>query len=416
MANGDKILINNYNKTRNITRTIYLYGIYNNEHIYEVSQRKLSNEKTRIKSIYATHYKSEYYKNRKYIGLFYDQIYHSKNFLANSYFIRTFTDDDFILYFSLLEIINDKPKGVEEIIGEFDSIREDIDTISKSTFDRKLSQLCKEGLVEKIPQRKHLFKLKEEFFKDFSSEEKVDILHAVMFFVGITPYKVPGHYLIETLKNYSDVNVNNFYDDKNNYLGWFSYTNNHIQNILDEIILYNIEENKAVQIKNKNMQCDFYYQYKICDKICGRMYVLGKVIEDNKITNKDIIFRLDRIKEAKKIKYPKNCNKVERKDLKMWCASFDPQKENIEIEKVEAIFYINEVEKMYLVEKIKKEKQWGKFEKIEDNKFFFSIDVSDAMEMLPWFRSYEGYVVVLHEKLREALQQERQEMLEMYMD
>ena len=415
MSKTHKVLINNYNKTRNITRTIYLYGIYNNEKMYGVSQRKLSNEKARVKALYKDNYKSEYYKNRKYIGLVYDKICHTKNFLANSYFIKTFTRQDFILYFSILQILNDKPNSIEEILFEFDKKRCEVDTISKSTFDRKINEMQKEGILQKIQKgNKFLYKLEEEFFGDFSKEERKKILYATMFFNGITSYKVPGYYLLETLKNYSEINENDFYDNNSNYTDWFSYTHSFIQNILDEIILFEIEENKCVKIINSNMECDFYYTNPIIDNNYGRIYVMGKVIENNKITDKDIIFRLDRIKETKLLKKVETTENISIKDRKMWCSSFNPNIEDIKYEKVEAIFYIDEEEKYYLVDDIKREKKWGVFEKIEENKFLFSIEVSDPMEMLPWFRSYEGYVVVLHEKIRNILKNEREKLLEMY--
>ena len=69
MSKTQKMLINNYNKIRNITRTVYLYGIYNNRQMYPVSDRKLSNEKLRIKHLYKNHYKSEFYNNKKYIRI-----------------------------------------------------------------------------------------------------------------------------------------------------------------------------------------------------------------------------------------------------------------------------------------------------------------------------------------------------------
>ena len=60
------------------------------------------------------------------------------------------------------------------------------------------------------------------------------------------------------------------------------------------------------------------------------------------------------------------------------------------------------------------EKQWGTFERIAENKFLFTIEVSDVMEMIPWFRSYEGYVVVLNDKIRDILIEEREEMIKVY--
>ena len=415
MSKQQKMLINNYNKIRNITRTVYLYGIYNNRQMYPVSDRKLSNEKLRIKHLYKNHYKSEFYNNKKYIGLFYDKVYYSRNFMAKSYFIKTFTNDDFILYFSLLEILSDEPRDIDDILDEFYNKRDDGEIISKSTFIRKINELNKEDIIQKVLiTNKYYYKLKEEFFKDFSTREKQDLLHMVMFFVGITPYKVPGYYLMETLKNYSDVNFNNYYDDENSYLEWFSYENNCVPNILDEIVLYDIEKNKAVKIINDKMECDFFYQYKITDNTYGRIYVLGKIIKDNKVTDRDIIFRLDRIEKVIPLKTSFTIDKIKVNDLKIWNASLDPYREEIKLEKVQAIFYIDEEEKYYLIEKINMEKQWGTFERIAENKFLFTIEVSDSMEMIPWFRSYEGYVVVLNDKIRDILIEEREEMIKVY--
>ena len=162
MSKTQKMLINNYNKIRNITRTVYLYGIYNNRQMYPVSDRKLSNEKLRIKHLYKNHYKSEFYNNKKYIGLFYDKVYYSRNFMAKSYFIKTFTNDDFILYFSLLEILSDEPRDIDDILDEFYNKRYDGEIISKSTFIRKINELNKEDIIQKVLRtNKYYYKLKE---------------------------------------------------------------------------------------------------------------------------------------------------------------------------------------------------------------------------------------------------------------
>jgi len=423
----NSILIDSFNKIREIVRIIYIYSSYNNNEIFNVSERKLRSEKHRIKNIFEENCKDNYEKNRKYVGLCYDAVIYSKNFLSQAYFIKNFHDFDLILYFFILEILNQGPMSMDEILDEYATISyikgkssKDDDIVSSTTMERHLKKLLKQGLIERVKDgKRYLYKSKQEFFEDFSLGQKEAILNIANFYSEIAPYKVPGYYLQETLKSDSDIMNLNYYDNEDVYKDWYYFSGNQLHSILDEIVLFNIERNRFVEIEkyegNKIKAC---YLYKIIDPIHGRLYVMTRGIDENNlVTDEYIIFRVDKLKSVRALKKkPKNLDDIDlNKRLNMWNCSISPQKtRTLEEETVQAIFYIDETKDRDLYERLLREKKWATLEKIDDGKYLFTISVIETSELVPWFRTFEGHVVILNKNLNKQFQEERDKLLRRY--
>lgn len=419
----NSILIDNFNKIRDIVRVIYLYSSYNNKEVFNVSDRKLREEKKRIKEMFPIYCKDNYENNKKYVGLCYDAVIYSKNFLAQAYFIKTFTDLDLMLYFFILGTLNMHPMCIESILDEYEKFIYNKDSYKSpgcSTLDRHIKRLLEDGLIDRIKNgKKFLYKTKKEFFKEFSLDQKEAILNTVIFYSEITPYKVPGHYLQETLKSDSEIMSLNYYDNKNIYSNWYYFSGNHIHNILDEIVLFDIEKYRFIKvIKNDGINIKVCYLYKIMDPKYGRLFALTREInDDNLITDNHIILRVDRIEKVVPLKKkPKNVNQIDFDHrLKMWNCSIPPHKtRSLELETVQAVFYFDEIEDKHMYERLLNEKKWATLEKQSDGGYLFTIDVMDKNEMVPWFRTFEGYVVVLDEYINKKFKKERNELLKRY--
>ena len=99
----------------------------------------------------------------------------------------------------------------------------------------------------------------------------------------------------------------------------------------------------------------------------------------------------------------------------MWNCSIPPHKtRSLELETVQADFYFDEIEDKHMYERLLNEKKWATLEKQSDGGYLFTIDVMDKNEMVPWFRTFEGYVVVLDEYINKKFKKERNELLKRY--
>lgn len=414
------VLIDKFNKIRDIIRIIYLYSSYNNNEVFKVSERTLRNEKRIIKNIFEENCKETYEKRKKYVGLCYDAVIHSKNFLSQAYFIRNFHDYDFILYFFILEVLNESHASMDDIIEKYENASgtsdDEENTASETTIERNLKRLLDEGLIDRVKDgKKFLYKSKSDFFEDFTLEEKELILNIAIFLSEITPYKVPGYYLQETIKSDSEIMNLNYYDNEGVYRDWYYFPGNQIHSILDEIMLFDIEENRFVEIENEVVIQKACYLYRVIDPIYGRLYVMTRGIDENNlVTDEHIIFRVDKVKRVTPLgKQPDNLYEIDFNNrLKMWNCSIPPDKtRTLETKTVQAIFYIDD-EQVY--ERLLREKKWGTLEEISEGKYLFTIDVMEPKELIPWFRMFEGYVVILDEELNQQFRNERDELLKRY--
>lgn len=210
----------------------------------------------------------------------------------------------------------------------------------------------------------------------------------------------------------------NYYDNEDVYKDWYYFSGNQLHSILDEIVLFNIERNRFVEIDNYRVKLKVCYLYKIIDQLYGRLFVMTRGIDENNlVTDEYIIFRVDKIKSVKPLKKkPKNLADVDlNQRLNMWNCSIPPEKtRTLEEETVQAIFYIDEVNDRDLYERLLREKKWATLDKIGDGKYLFTISLIETSELIPWFRTFEGHVVVLNKEMNEQFQDERNKLLRRY--
>jgi predicted DNA-binding transcriptional regulator YafY len=76
---------------------------------------------------------------------------------------------------------------------------------------------------------------------------------------------------------------------------------------------------------------------------------------------------------------------------------------------------INEPKENYIIERIKSEVPEAVLEKIEEGCYHLNITVNDSLEMVPWIRSYSGYIKVIQGRaLIKRIAEDWKETLENY--
>lgn len=433
--------IKHYDTIREILRDFYIYGCYTRDYFSsnKASGRKYDNERRRILSyINKMHIAEKIRGHQKSISLSYDMYSCTRNFLSDSFLSKSFSRNDIRLHFYLQQLLieNASPMSLDEIVASLDALTKDLpyynEGFDRNTVRRKLEKLVLEEVLETEKDKtKKLYKISEDFFEDFESEELMDLLYAVEFFSNTASVALPGYYAVDTLKNYikQERNLSSFTEDI------FMYKHNHLQRIIEDEIVWNLFE----LIESSSLACFSYikkhrnkkanteeYNTKIVKPLkiiidfqYGRQYLL--CVEGSKSLLS--FYRIDRIKNLKAYSDEKLQEKVEKVQVehydKCWCASFSSKAQEDITTKVEVEFLFDEESKGYILDRLKREGKWGELEKISQNKYLFTIEVTDPEEMLPWLRSFGEHVKVKasdKHKLNEKLVDNWKELLIKYGD
>ena len=179
----------------------------------------------------------------------------------------------------------------------------------------------------------------------------------------------------------------------------FSFKHNYILHAMESEILYKILEGL-----NKKSKIELEYFMKK-DKKCivkkitplkvfisvqtGRRYIVG-YLESGSV----FMYRLDKIKDVKILEKDENFNKlkneIENKLQYSWGVSF----KKFELETLRMVLYIGKKEE-YIIERLRNEGRHGVINQLTNDKWEYKIEVYDALEMLPWIRTFIGRIISL---------------------
>jgi predicted DNA-binding transcriptional regulator YafY len=421
--------IKHYNIIRDILRDVFLYGCFSREGLEgkrKLSSRKISYEIRRIQQYVESEFiRSDRDGRNKLLALTYDSIRNTENFLVKTYMTKSFTPLDIILYFNLLMILNaeERPctfRQIEEyLIGE-DMIS--YDNISSKTVERKLEEMCSSlGLLDckTIKRTKH-YAIAEDILQDLDAEELKELITAVALFKNILFPVTAGYYSELTLKDYARYERGMHLDIKDD----FQYKQLHYHPVIEEQVLWElltaIHERKYVNLDynlpkstSKENSKELLRPYKIrYDINCGRFYLVSYAKQ-----NRCVVSRLDRIESVETSKLTFEDNNFEalyRRDFKYSWSSVALGAGN-RPEKIKLEISIAEPEENYIIDRIGSEVQEGTIKRIKQGCYHLDMMVNDSAEMIPWIRSYSGYIKVIQGRgLIERLAEDWKEMLENY--
>lgn len=425
---GFNINIKDYETIRGVLRYFYIYGCFSRNDLKKIiSGRKYDNERRRI--IYSL--KSEYIddlniiEGSKNIRIVFDMFRIAGNFLADTYLISRFNRNDVVLFFLILQTLNGSKKAlsINEILNSInEALPTDEGLFEEITLRRKLDELVEEGLLaeKKLDKRTMAYSIYEDFFGDIPDEVFSSLFNGVSFFANVAPVSVPGFYLLETLSNYMKYERGLKLPREN----IFMYKHYHLHKIIDDEIIsvvlqclhrrekvrfdYSIEDN------NKGTDVIVTPLKLVSDYLYGRQYLFA--IEN--LGKKIRLFRIDKIQNIEPANEASGdideYSRYEKYIEKSWCATM--LKHN-KLEKIEVEFRIDEEKEYYIIERLKKEGKWGEIKRIEEGRYLYSIEVTDAGELIPWLRSFAGFVKVIDadgHNIGERLKNEWKETLEKY--
>lgn len=419
-----------FNRSRNLLRTMFVYGIYTRSELAELFSLSNSMIEKDIywlnrligKNISTTDKKgNEYCYNMDY------QYYeHIENYLVEAYLAKSTTKHRLPLFFFMLHELStsDKPLTEKELFEPIGATYYPDEPFDMKPRKRMLNDLISWGIVSKKKySRNFVYSLEKDFFKDFSCTELNDIYNAVVFFSNTSFPSVPGRYLKDTLSNYLRYRNHPLNSNEKHYI--YRYRNFHP--VLDEEIIWqllpNIKNKTRVNIEYQSINWDspqdlLVTPLKLIHNVrYGRWYLIGS--EDN-VTLK--IYRIDNISGVTATNEAVDTSELENlyKDRFDFSWVITPKYSTATTKIIDMVFTVDSSNYFhYLLAKVEREKKWGNITNIdiENNSFHLSIEVNDIKEIKPWIRGFGFHVEVLpstEHNLREELQNEWKEMLALY--
>lgn len=401
--------IKHYNIIRGILRDCFLYGCFSRdglENKRSVSSRKISYEMRRI----GQYVQEEYIKvdkdgRYKLLSLSYDFMRHWDNFLINTYLTKSFTRTDLITYFFILLYVNSQKDpctltGIENGLALNGHIS--FDKISIKTIERKLGEMCEEtGILKyEVQKRKKYYSVAVDILKSLNEDEINELLLGVSLFKNIIFPVVSGYYCQQTIEDYLKYERKILCSQTN----IFNYRNLFFHPVIEEQVLmdilnaihgnWRIKLNYAPKDQEKSsvVLCPYKIRYDVRH---GRFYLLS--FDSN---NKCIVSRLDRIETVELLKDTFTRENFDSQYNSQMCYSWSSvsldKDKTPELVRLEVI--VDEETEGYIVDKILNEAPNGILESSEGRRYIISMNINDSSEIIPWLRSYAGYVRVLESR------------------
>ena len=376
-------LIKNFEKIRDYMREFYIYGFKSREDYTKKSARSYDDERRRIESWLGGYMAFRRTGEGKNVFISVDNRSVTFNPLHNAWKAKSFTDKDIVLHFCILDILADgTARGVTEISDRVAAYLSHTDTpfeIDESTIRKKLKEYTELGIIRSEKAGRSLQYRNADSNVDLSSWED-----AAAYYSEEAPFSVIGSYLL---------------DRQNEAPEHFSYKHHYLLHTLDTQILFDalcaMKEKRCIDIVNFSIRKDAEHEHRVyplrfyISIQTGREYLLAYHYK----CRKPMFFRLDTIRSIKagpvESMHEKYEGFADKFDENLWGVSTGG---DYSVDHVELTLHVGDNES-YIIDRLEREKRYGRIEPVDDHTYKFVADVYDAGELLTWVRSFIGRVV-----------------------
>ena len=397
-------LIKNFSRIRDYIREFFVFGFKTRNDFNQKSKRTYDNERRRIENYLGDLTKWEYGDGGKKVFISVDSSKIPENPFYKAYKSKSFTDNDVILHFLILDILTSNENlTLDEII---DLINDRVELLFESqTVRNKLKEYTEYGIIMVTKEKKaHYYSMNKCYFEDFGIPND-----AINFFSEVAPFGVIGSY------------VNDRIDNKNKK---FQYKHNFIINTLEDNIMldiiYAIKDKRRVVIEYYSRRDDVSNNFNILPLMIyvsvqtGRRYLIAQ----GKSKYRFSVYRLDYIKSVKILEPDENFDQLKQTLESCFETSFSTTliREG-KPEHFEMTLFVNEQTEDYIIKRLEREGRGGKVEKLRKNVYKYTNDVFDTNELTTWIKTFIGRVVELsgdNKKVINLFYDDIRKMAEMY--
>ncbi|GKX28270.1 WYL domain-containing protein [Vallitalea longa] len=388
-------LIKNYEKIRDYLREFHVYG-YKCRNDFDIkSSRSYDNEKRRIENYLSEYIRYSNSSRGKRLYITADTIDMEENPLFATWHTKTFTKNDIMLHFIILDILNMHDgltlnEIIDKILNDYLSRFQNVKIPDNMTVRNKLKEYTDVGILYSIRNGKKLqYYINTQGYPQLTHEITDKLLHVCGYYQNILPMGVVGNYI----RNRVDSSI------IDNPL--FSFRHVYLANTLDDEVLLNIlkaiNEYRTIEFtsgyRKSINNCIKAIPLKILDNVStGRRYLAAYNIKYARIST----FRIDNIKDVKldeannEYEYDNYVHCLEILLKKSWGITVFNKKN---LDKIEVKLYIDEKYEDYMIKRIKREGKHGILNRVTENTFLYTIEVIDANEMVPWLRTLIGRII-----------------------
>ena len=396
----DNETIKHLDITKSYLRCFFLYGCYaRRDYAKFGALRSYDNERQRIEVWYGDSFKSRMDGKEKVYAIA------AERDVAHNPFYEVFkaksvTSKSFLVHYLVLDALSDyNYASFNDITGRISANgKEDfIYIIDDSTIKDTINKLVSMGLVErsKLDKKTVLYRICRA---EFAIEKYSD---AIAFFSEANELGVIGSYISDRASLDGEK---------------FIYRHRYLQHALDSELLFKLfgaitdkRSIKIVYFKNKDseQQLEMVPLKLFVSTQMGRRFIVGWSPRDKNYVTR----RLDMVKTISLGEVCTNFDEMldglKDRMKHTWGVNFGSNR--TPLTKVEIVFSISD-SMSYLADRIRREKRCGEIEETYKNQLNFRAEVYDALELMPWIRTYIGNIVSIktsnHElerKLREDL-------------
>ena len=379
-------LIKNFERIRDYMRQFYVYGFRSRSEMGMKSPRSYDNERRRIESWLGDHMSFRREETGKQVFISMDSRSLEHNPLHNAFKAKSFTDKDITLHFYILDCL---PPGrelslmelVDEIETEYLCQFPEAEVLDVSTLRKKLKEYADLGMIT-------IKKRVKEYVYSRSTDTICldDWKNALDFYSESAPMGVIGSFLLDRLPRKDSI---------------FRFKHHYMVHTLDSQILFQLvaamSSHRWVDLTMHGLfhPMERYRRVYPCrihiSSQTGRQYLLGMKESDGKFQ----FFRLDTIHKVKPGAVEPNhdafMQRMEAFSEKMWGVSLQQQEET---DHLEMTIHAESTES-FILQRLIREKRNGTVTVLDENTYLYQADVYDALEMLPWIRTFIGRIVKL---------------------
>ena len=234
---GFSELIKNFGKTRDYIRDFFIYGCKVRSDFDRKSLRTYSDEKRRVESWMGDYMRYDESVRGRSVSISVDSGHIPENPLYNAFYSKSFTDNDMVLHFLLMDLLSDgKCMALKDIVDELNN--EYSMLFDEQTVRNKLKEYTQEGLILSEKRGKTLYySLSSDRADEYiSSFEGLD--DALKFFSETQHFGVIGNSILKTVGMNNDL-----FFIKHNYI---IHT---LEDILIPEILTAIDEKRYITLR-----------------------------------------------------------------------------------------------------------------------------------------------------------------------
>lgn len=436
-------LVKSLAKSREYVRDFYIYGFKSREDFDNKSPRTYDNERRRMESWLASYIRSCYHKNVKTVSLSLNTNLLSVNPLCRIFEAKSFTNNDILLHFYLLDILQADCFMTADALSDaiMDRFQADIET---QLVRKKANEYVAEGILQtkKQGKRVHYFRSAPLPLPDTVWQSLMDAvcfyqLDAPLGFVGYslikhfdttnTAFCVKHGYFVHVLEDeillplllaineHRDVLLKVQSNKPNNHKYVTPKADKKSDNNPADSIQTHNKRNRSNLSLQPNVQTLQVLPLRITVSTrTGRRYLCVRRIQQECFYH----IRLDHIKEVTLMSENTDFAFYQQKLTECLPHCFGVCFGNSShMDEIRLTLSIQEPYELYILNRLQTEGRGGTIKKIAEHTYTYTISVYEGMELMPWIKTFIGRIILFesnNEHLRTRFYQDLETMAAMY--